>query len=233
MAGGQVRVMLNLFIAALFLVGTHFGIASTPLRAELVGRVGENVYRALYSLLALVAVAWLATAWRAAPFVPLWQPGAGLRHLTLLLMPLAFLLVIASLTTHNPTAVGQRPDPDAGEPATGITRITRHPFMWGVGLWAVLHVLANGDQAALLFFGTFAVLALGGTTLIDARRTRENAPGWGVFLQATSNLPFQAILQRRQRFVPREIGLWRVALALGLYVLLLWLHPWLFGASPL
>jgi uncharacterized membrane protein len=46
-------------------------------------------------------------------------------------------------------------------------------------------------------------------------------------------VPFAAILQRRQRFVPREIGLSRVALALGLYVLLLWAHPHLFGVSPL
>src|SRR3712207_8000983 len=50
-------------------------------------------------------------------------------------------------------------------------------------------------------------------------------------LQATSNLPFAAILQRRQRLVVGEVGLWRVALALGLYVVLLWLHPRLFGRS--
>jgi uncharacterized membrane protein len=137
------------------------------------------------------------------------------------------------VTAPNPTAVGQRPDPDAGPPATGIIRVTRHPFMWGVGLWAILHLLANGDQASVLFFGALAVLALAGTFLIDARRTRENAPGWGVFLQATSNLPFAAILERRQRFVPREVGLWRVVAALGLYVLFLWLHPWLFGVDPL
>ncbi len=72
-----------------------------------------------------------------------------------------------------------------------------------------------------------------GTFLIDARRTRENAPGWGVFLQATSNLPFVAILERRQKLVAGEIGLWRVALALAAYVVLFWLHPWLFGVSPL
>lgn len=225
--------MLNLTIAALFLVGTHFGIASTPLRAELIGRVGERAYRALYSLLAVVALVWLITAWQAAPFVPLWNPGPGVRHLALVLMPVAFLLVVCALTSPNPTVVGQRPDPDAAAPATGIIRVTRHPFMWGVGLWAILHLLANGDQASVVFFGAFAVLALGGTFLIDQRRTRENAPGWGVFLQATSNLPFAAILQRRQRFAPREIGLWRVALALALYVLFLWAHPWLFGVDPL
>jgi uncharacterized membrane protein len=225
--------MLNLAIAALFLVGTHFGIASTPLRGELIERVGERTYRILYSLLAIVALAWVITAWRAAPFVPLWQAGAGLRHLALTLMPIAFLLVVCAVTAPNPTVIGQRPDPDAAAPATGIIRVTRHPFMWGVGLWAMLHLLVNGDQAALLFFGSFVVLALGGTFLIDARRLRENAPGWGVFLQATSNLPFAAILERRQRFAAREIGLWRVALSLALYVLFLWLHPSLFGVSPL
>jgi uncharacterized membrane protein len=225
--------MLNLTVAAVFLIGTHFGIASTPLRGELIGRVGENGYRVLYSLLALVALVWLATAWRAAPYLPLWDAGAGLRHLALALMPLAFLLVVCAVTTSNPTVVGQKPDPDARSPAVGIVRVTRHPFMWGVALWALLHLLANGDEASVVFFGAFVVLALAGTLLIDARRTRENAPGWGVFLQATSNLPFAAILQRRQRLAVGEVGLWRVALALGLYVVFLWLHPWLFDVSPL
>ena len=64
-------------------------------------------------------------------------------------------------------------------------------------------------------------------------RTRENAPGWGVFLQATSNVPFAAIIDGRQKLILGEIGLWRVALALALYVLFVWLHPLLFGVSPL
>ena len=93
--------------------------------------------------------------------------------------------------------------------------------------------MANGDEASLIFFGSLAVLALAGTFLIDARRTRENAPGWGVFLQATSNLPFAAILERRQKLRLGEIGLWRAALALAVYVVLFWLHPWLFGVGPL
>ena len=224
--------MLNLTIAALFLIGTHLGIASTGLRRELVSRLGEGVYRLVYSLLALAALAWLIAAWRSAPIVPLWTAGAGQRHLALALMPFAFLLLVCAVSAANPTALGQRPDPDAA-PATGIIRVTRHPFMWGVGLWALLHLLANGDLASLLFFGSLALLALCGTLLIDARRTRENAPGWGVFLQATSNLPMLAILERRQRLAPGEIGLWRLALALAAYVILLWLHPVLFGVSPL
>lgn len=225
--------MLNLIVAALFLIGTHFGIASSGLRAELIGRVGEPVYRALYSLLAVVALVWLIMAWLAAPVIVLWPTGDGSRHAALTLMPLSFLLLVCAVTASNPTVVGQKPDPDAKSPATGIIRVTRHPFMWGVALWALLHLAANGDGASVIFFGSLATLALAGTFVIDARRTRENAPGWGVFLQATSNLPFAAIVERRQRLLPGEIGLWRVALALGLYVIFLWLHPWLFGVSPL
>ncbi|MFO1047678.1 MAG: NnrU family protein [Geminicoccaceae bacterium] len=225
--------MLNLAIAALFLLGTHFGIASTLLRGQLIARVGEGFYRMLYSLLALSAFAWLVLAWRAAPFDPLWSTGVGLHHLVAALMPLPLLLAVCAVTAPNPTVVGQRPDPDASAPAAGIIRVTRHPLMWAIGIWALLHLAVNGDLASLLFFGALATLALAGTILIDQRRTRQNAPGWGVFLQATSNLPFAAILERRQRLAPGEIGLWRVALALALYVAVLWLHPVLFGVAPL
>ena len=225
--------MENLVVAALFFVGTHLGVSSSALRPALVGRLGERAYLALYSLLSLLAIVWLVSAWNSAPQVQIWTPGAGLRHLTVALMPVAFLLVVAGLSAPNPTAVGQRPDPDAREPATGILRVTRHPFLWGVGLWAALHTLANGDLASLIFFGGFAALAVAGTFLIDAKRTRAGTKGWGVFLQRTSNVPFVAVLQRRQRLSLREIGLARAALALALYVAVLWAHPHLFGVSPL
>jgi uncharacterized membrane protein len=225
--------MSNLVVAALFLLGTHFGISSSQLRAQLVAAIGERAYLGLYSLVAFVGIAWLAVAWRYAPWVELWVASPGLRHLAIAVMPLALLLLVSGLTQNNPTAVGAAPDPDATEPARGMLRVTRHPLMWGVALWAIVHLMANGDLASLLFFGTFAALALIGTHMIDAKRTRRNEPGWGVFMQATSNVPFLAIIERRQRFRPREIGLTRVAAALALYVLLIVVHPWLFGAYVL
>ena len=224
--------MLDLALAALFLLGTHFGIASTSLRGQVIARTARALPRPLFSPGAS-RFAWLVSAWARAPVLPLWDTSVGVRHLAAGLMPLAFLLVTCAVTAPNPTVVGQRPDPDAAAPVTGIIRVTRHPFMWGVGLWALLHLAANGDAASVIMFGTIAVLALAGTALIDRRRTRENAPGWGVFLQATSNLPFAAIVERRQRLNPGEIGLWRLALALALYVALFWLHPRLFGVTPL
>ena len=222
--------MSNLVVAALFLLGTHFGISSTHLRAQLIAAAGERTYLALYSLISFVAIAWLVVAWRFSPYDELWPPTTALRLIPILVMPLALLLLVSGLSQPNPTAVGASPDPDTTEPARGILRVTRHPVMWGFALWALSHILPNGDLASLLFFGTFAVLALVGTRLIDHKRMRRAEPGWGVFMQATSNLPFQAILEHRQQFRPREIGLARVAAALALYVLLILVHPWLFGA---
>ncbi len=105
--------------------------------------------------------------------------------------------------------------------------------MWGISFSASGDMVANGDVASLVFFGTFAVLGLAGGRLIDARKTRENQPGWGVFLQRTSHLPFQAIIERRQKLVLGEITLVQVALALTLYVVLIIVHPWLFGVPAL
>jgi uncharacterized membrane protein len=220
----------DLLVAAVVFLGSHVGIASTPLRAQLVGSIGERRYRILYSLLAVVTLVWLVIAYGRAPQVPLW---AGSPWVALVLMPLALLLLVGGLAGPNPTAIGQAPDPDAPEPARGVLRITRHPIMWGTGLWGLGHLAAAGDLASALFFGTLALLALGGTFLLDAKHTARNAPGWGVFLQRTSNLPFLAIAERRQRIAPAEIGLRVLGPALALLAALLVLHPWLFGVSAL
>jgi uncharacterized membrane protein len=225
--------MSNLVVAALFLLGTHFGISSSQLRPQLVAAIGERAYLGLYSLVALVGVAWLAVAWHGSPYVELWSVGPGLRHLPFIVMPFSLLFLVAGLTQPNPTSAGAAPDPDATEPAQGILRVTRHPVMWAIGLWALGHLLVNGDLASLLFFGTFTVLALVGTRMIDLKRMRRNEPGWGVFMQATSNVPLLAIIERRQRFRAREIGLTRVATALALYTLMILVHPWLAGVPAL
>ena len=59
--------MTELIVAALFLLVSHFGISSTPLRPWLVARLGERVYLAVYSLVALAAIVWLVRAWAQAP----------------------------------------------------------------------------------------------------------------------------------------------------------------------
>lgn len=224
--------MSQLLAAALFLLATHFGISSTGLRARLVARLGERAYLGLYSLIALIALVWLGWAYARAPYVALWPTTAAGTWLVVLIMPLALLLLVGGVSTPNPTAVGAAAALERPEPARGVLRVTRHPVMWGIGLWALVHIAANGDLASLLFFGTLAALALGGTRLLDAKYAKRLGDAWRPFAERTSNLPFAAIISGRQGFAPGEIGWWRVAIALALYLVLLALHPWLFGASP-
>jgi uncharacterized membrane protein len=219
----------NLIIAALFLLTTHFGIASAEVRPRLVAMLGERIYRAFYSVVALLAIVWLVMAWRAAPWLELWPTIPALRHLPFLVMPVALLLLVCGVSQPNPTAIGGSID----SPARGILRVTRHPVMWGIALWALAHLLANGDLASALFFASFAALALGGTLMLDRKHAGREPQAWRSLAATTSNVPLLAIIERRQRFAVGEIGWSRVAVAAALYVALIVLHPYLFGVSVL
>ena len=224
--------MTELLIAAVFLLVSHFGISSTPLRAWLIARIGERPYLALYSIVALGALVWLIFAWQRAPYVELWPMTGWSAWVPLLVIPFALVLVVCGVSTPNPTAVGAPDTLDQPEPARGILRVTRHPFMWGVGLWALAHILPNGTLAAVLLFGALAALALIGTRLIDHKFAVRRGAQWQRLAAVSSNIPFAAIASGRQRFVFTEIGWARVGAALVLYVVLLAVHPWLFGVSP-
>lgn len=220
----------NLLLASAVFLATHL-VASTPLRARLVAALGERSYLGLYSAIALAALGWMIFAYSSAPYITLWQPGA-LRWLPAALMPLATTLVASGLMARNPAAVGQQDALRVAEPVRGILRVTRHPVMWGIALWAALHIAARGDLAAFVFFGSFFALAAGGTALIDARRSAVLGPDWERYAAATSNLPFAAILSGRNRFAPAEIGWKPFAAGLALYLALAAAHEPLIGARP-
>jgi uncharacterized membrane protein len=114
-------------------------------------------------------------------------------------------------------------------PARGIIRITRHPIMWGIMLWAAAHIAAHGELRSLIFFGGLLLLAALGTVLMDARK-RSNSD-WPRFAAVTSHLPFLAIAQGRNRIAWREIGWLRPAIGIALYVAVLFAHPWLSGGA--
>lgn len=210
--------MGTLVIATAAFLATHF-VASTPLRAKLVATMGEWPYRGLYSLVAFAALAWMIWAYATAEHDHLWT---GPRTLPYVVMPLVFVLIACGYW-RNPTMVGADRLLESEEPARGMIRITRHPIMWAVMLWAASHIVARGDLKALVFFGGFFLLAALGTVLVDARK-RSN-PDWARFAAVTSNVPFLAIAQGRNRVVWREIGWLRPVIGLLLYLGVLAVHP--------
>lgn len=227
---------LNELLAATALfVGSHFMLSSAALRAPLRERLGESGFRGLYSVVALASLAWMLFAYGAAPYIELWSPPAILRWVPLLVMPVAFVLVVAGVTIRSPTAVGgdALATDSAADPAPGILRVTRHPFLWGVALWALCHLLVNGDAASWLMMGGVALLAFGGMLHIDQRREAALGGGWGPIKLTTSVLPFAAIASRRTTMDWQGLGWWRPVAGLALYLVFLAAHPLAFGVSPL
>ncbi len=146
-------------------------------------------------------------------------------------MPIAILLIVGGYTQRNPTAVMQTLAPAGSHPAPGILTITRHPVMWGIGLWAVAHIPPNGDLASLQLFGGLAVLALGGTVAIDAKRRARDPEGFARLEAVTSNVPFLAIREGRTQMARLEQ--WRLLLAAGIYFGLMIAHPWIAGVPAM
>jgi uncharacterized membrane protein len=219
-----------LILAALLFAGLHLGIAGTALRDHAVRVLGENAYRAAFVVASyVIGLGWLITAYNRAPYLATWGMLDWWRPIAIVLMLPAALLAVIGLMTPNPTSVAQ--EGRVGEPPQGIVRVTRHPFLIGVGLWALVHLVANGDAASLVFFATWAVVALAGTASIDAKRRRLLGSAWEPFAAQTSIVPFAAIAAGRNRFVPGEIGLWQWAVALLAYVLMLAGHASVIGVS--
>jgi uncharacterized membrane protein len=225
--------MLSLIAASSFFVLIHFGVSGTRLRDVLVARLGAGPYRGAFAVASLIGIVWMIRAYRRAPAVDLWGQLIGLRPLAFALVLIAFLFVGIGLATPSPTRVGMETRLAQGtEIVRGIVRITPHPFLWGVGLWAFVHLIVNGDLASVILFGSLLLLALGGTVSIDAKRRRSFGDQWSRFIQATSNVPFAAIATGRNQLRPalREIGILRPVIAIVAYALFFVLHGRLFGA---
>jgi len=229
----MVGTIQALLLAVTVFVGGHFFLSSVAVRRAVIKALGVSGFRALYSALALPGLAWTALAYAAAPRYVLWPDIAGLKHLPLFVMPFACILLVCGVTTQNVTMLAGERYLEGPRPLWGIVTVTRHPALWGIGLWAVAHLLANGDEASVILFGGMAILAFGGMAHIDQRRRASLGSAWGPVALTTSVIPFLAAIQGRTRVDWEGIGLPRVAAGIGLYVALILTHGWVIGVNIL
>jgi uncharacterized membrane protein len=207
----------------------HRLISGGPLRRWMVGCIGERPYRFSFAVLSIVCLAGLANAYAnvkatGAATAPWLVGGVALIQL------FAATLVVAGLSTRNPTIAGMGDAVDEPDIVHGMVRVTRHPFLWGVLLWSASHLLVRHDPAALLFFGSIGVVAAMGMWSIDRKRRLASGAAWLEFSRKTSLAPFLAIAAGRQPFIFSEIGLWRIVAAITFWFAMLSLHPY-FGSG--
>lgn len=195
-------------------------------RPWLVARLGAAGFGVAYSALSLGVLVWLIGAAGRAPHVPLWQWAPWQNHVVLAVMLPVCLILALAIGQPNPFSFGGAGN-DRFDPARpGIVRVMRHPLLVALALWAGAHLLANGDLAHALLFGIFAAFAGVGGWLVDRRRRREMWEDWQQLRDAVGGAPLRAVVG------DADVAL-RLGLGLVLYGGLIWLHPWLFGVSPL
>jgi len=169
--------------------GAHLLLSSLPVRNRLVGALGPSAFQGMYSLIVLALFIPLLRTYFAhkhagpvlwtLPLVPV------VRWIMYALIAAAFVLVVGSQMTPSPANLV----PGAMKPR-GVLRITRHPFVMGTALWALVHMVMNGAASDVAFFGGFVVFALVGAKHQDARKIATGVPGYREFCAATPFLPF-------------------------------------------
>lgn len=184
--------MAFLVLGILLFIGIHLLPSFASFRQRLIGRFGERAYKGMFSLVALVGFGLLIYGKARADFIPVWTPPAWGRHAALSLMPFALMLLVAAYLPSN------------------VKRLTPHPMLWGVTLWAAVHLAANGDLASILLFGSLGIFALFDIVSANARGATTSK----------STYP-----------LTRDTAV--VAIGLIAYGLLLFLHPYLFGVPAL
>lgn len=213
------------FVAALALFFlSHSVPVRPPVRPWLQARLGKAGFTLAYSALSLAVLGWLIGAAARAPHVALWSPAPWQALVPLVVMLPVCVILGLGIARPNPFSFGGAGNHRFDPARPGIVRWTRHPLLVALALWAGAHVVPNGDLAHVIVFATFAGFAVLGMGLVDRRKRREMGADWPRLRAAVASAPLVPVSGQ---------GLLRLSAGLALYGALLWLHPVLFGVSPL
>ena len=180
-----------LALASIAFVGTHF-LMSHPLRAPMIGKLGERGFAGVYTLVSLATFAWMIKAYPAASAEtpqPLWDAGQIGFVIATLLMWLGSVLFLGSLRRNPAFPRPGKPIQRIDEP-NGVYSITRHPMMWGFTLWSITHAIVDATQASLILSLAIAFLALVGAALQDVKKAQLLGDVWKEWLSKTSFIPY-------------------------------------------
>ena len=206
-------------IAMMAFVLSHVLISRTPLRAWLISRLGQALYLAAYSLLSLVMIGWVIGEVLSASRVLLWPTPLWSYGFAAIVMLMAFMLIGIGAVSPNPLSVGFRNqgfDPDR----PGFIGWVRHPLIWGLTLWGVAHIPANGDWPTLLLFAGAALFGAVSVRLIERRHKRDlGCEVWAGLSAGRGHLDANSLIG-----AGAGLALWGLVLAS---------HAALFGADPL
>ncbi|KPM24439.1 MFS transporter [Citromicrobium sp. RCC1885] len=185
----MVDPLVSLIAASIAFVGTHFAM-SHPLRASMVRLLGDGGFMIAYSLVSAATMAWMYFAFVATPAgAPLWGGyGDGVWIVASIITLLALVLFAGSLIG-NPALPAPNAEKAALQAPSGVFKVTRHPMMWGFGLWAFAHLIAAPTSRTVVVALAIGVLALIGARLQDRKKELLMGDAWRQWEANTSYWP--------------------------------------------
>lgn len=211
--------LVTLTAANAAFVGSHFAM-SHPLRAPLVKALGEKGFSLAYTAVGLATLGWVAYAFRAAPGGDL--PGSGeAGWIAASVLTWLAMVLLAGSFNGNPALPTPLAEQQARAEPGGVFRVTRHPMMWAIGLWAASHLILFWSTRTMITALAMGVLALVGSRLQDGKKARLMGAAWGEWSAKTSWWP-------RLGRLPR-VGAVPLLAGTALWLLGTWVHLWQAG----
>ena len=188
--------MSILITGLIVFLGIHSVRMFAPaIRTNVIEARGENAWKGIYTLISFAGLALMIWGYGQARLDNsyFYSPPLGLMHLQLLLMVPVMILLVASQL-----------------PAGKIKKAVKNPMLIAVKLWAIGHLLVNGDLASILLFGGFLVWAV--FLVINTKKRGET-------------MPEETVVRSDIIAVVAGVVLW-AAFAF-------WLHEWLIGVPAI
>jgi len=186
--------MTLLIIGIIVFLGIHLLPTFPQFRERLIGSLGETGYKAAFGVLSIAGFVLLVWGFASAPVIQIWSPPPWTRWVAIILMLPAFIFLVAAYVPGR------------------IKAKVKHPFLVAIKTWALAHLIANGDLASIILFGSFLTYAVYDRIALKGRRPTE-------------------LIGTAAQGGPRN-DLIAVVLGVLFYVIfLVWLHPLLIGRA--
>jgi uncharacterized membrane protein len=213
------KTLWILVAANIAFVGTHFAM-SHPLRAPLVKALGAGGFQAAYTVVSFATLAWVYFAFKTAP--PADLPGSGeIGWIIATLLTLPAMILLAGSLIGNPALPTPMAEAQARAEPGGVFLVTRHPMMWGIGLWALSHIVLWWSTRTLVLALAMGFLALVGAHMQDRKKAVLMGNAWAEWSAKTSYWPRWGKLF--------SVGAVPLIVGLALFAGFSWLHLWLAG----
>lgn len=216
----------------------HIGLATSAVRGRLAARMGELAFSLSYSGVALAAFSLVIVYYArhrydgAAGFALATIPAA--KWVLIAAIVLSVVTMAATFSTYSRSAYAVLGN-GTFRPAQGFERITRHPFLAGLAMFSLAHVLLATHLTGAAFAAGFGAIALVGIIHQDRKLLARYGEPFARYLEATSAIPFAAVIAGRQRLVWRELPFVQFAAGLAIASGLRAFHDFIFahGGAPI